>query len=136
VIGGKTSDRVWLVALGLAVLLGVVVRTVALERWPGINGDEAWYGAILQDFLSGRPTLLRTPPGNPLNPVHSLPLGLLLRVIGPTPAALRLPEVFWGILTVLLSVPLLTKPLGRRAARLAAVLLALSPAAAAYSRFG
>jgi hypothetical protein len=131
-----SPGRAWPVALMLTVLLAVAARTIALGRWPGINADEAWYGVNAQEWLAGRAAFLRTGVGNPLNPIHSVPLVALLRVINPSPALLRVPEVIWGLLAVLMAYPLLVKPLGRRTAHFVVMLLALSPAAVAYSRFG
>lgn len=120
----------------LTIVLAIIARTIALDRWPGINADEAWYGVNAQEWLAGRPAFLRTGVGNPLNPMHSVPLVALLRVMNPSPALLRVPEVIWGLLAVLMAYPLLAKPLGRRTAHFVVMLLAVSPAAVAYSRFG
>ncbi len=130
------EGRTWPAALTLTIVFAVIVRTVGLGRWPGINGDEAWYGANVQEWLAGRAAFLHTGVGNPLNPLHSVPLVALLRIMDPSPALLRVPEVMWGLLAVVLAYPLLAKPLGRRAAQFAVMLLAFSPAAVAYSRFG
>src|SRR4051794_36328519 len=111
------------------MLLGTVMRTVALGRWPGINGDEAWYGVNVQEFLSGGTPFLHTGVGNPLNPFHSGLLLALSAVFPASPALLRLPEVILGLGAMLIAYPLLRRPLGDRAALLAAVLIAISPTA-------
>ena len=133
---GHREARRWALALAIAIILGIVARAIALGRWPGINGDEAWYGVNVQEWIAGRPAFLHTGVGNPLNPIHSGPLLILSLAFGPSPALLRVPEVIWGILAMVLAYPLLARPLGRRAAVLAAVFIALSPAAIAYSRLG
>jgi len=56
----------WLITIAIAMAL----RTVALGRWPGINGDEAWYGVNVQELLHGGAVFWRTGVGNPLNPLH------------------------------------------------------------------
>jgi hypothetical protein len=132
----ESRGRAWPLSLALTLGLAVVARVIALGRWPGINGDEAWYGVNAQEFLAGRAAFLHTGVGNPLNPLHSVPLLALLRMLDPSPALLRVPEVMWGLFAVAIAYPLLVKPLGRRSAYFTVMLLALSPAAVAYSRFG
>lgn len=119
-----------------AVVAGVVLRVFALDRLPGINADEAWYGVNVEAFLNNEPPFVRTGVGNPLNPLHSLPLLALSYVAAPSMALLRVPSVIWGVAAVLLAFPLLVRPLGQRAAVLAALLLSILPAAVAYSRLG
>ena len=119
-----------------ALLAGVALRVFALDRLPGINADEAWYGVNVEAFLHGEPPFLRTGVGNPLNPLHSLPLLALSSALSPSLAVLRVPSVLWGVAAMLLAFPLLVKPLGERVATLAVLLLSILPAAVAYSRFG
>lgn len=52
-------------ALGAIVLAGVALRVIGLDRWPGINGDEAWYGVNAQLLLEGQRPFFRTGVGNP-----------------------------------------------------------------------
>lgn len=118
------------------VVIAVLLRVVLLDRWPGINGDEAWYGVNVQELLAGRAPFWHTGIGNPLNPLHSGPLLLLSLFFTPSAALLRAPEVMFGIATVLLAYPLLAGTVGRRAAMLVSILLAVSPTAVAYSRLG
>ena len=119
-----------------AITVGILARTVALGRWPGLNGDESWYGVNVQVLLSGGTPFLHTGVGNPLNPIHSGLLLALSTVFDPSPALLRVPEAILGIVAILIAFPLLAAPLGRRAALLAAVFLAISPVAVVYSRLG
>ncbi len=77
-------------------LVAIAVRIVALDRLPGINGDEAWYGVNVNVLLEGGTPFLQTPSGNFLNPVHSLPLLLLSLFTEPSFLVLRVPEVCWG----------------------------------------
>lgn len=124
------------VILLVALLTGLAVRTWALDRLPGINADEAWYGVNVEAFLNGERPFLRTGVGNPLNPLHSLPLLVLSSVFAPSAALLRVPSVIWGLAAMLFAFPLLVRPLGQRAALLTALLLSILPAAVAYSRLG
>lgn len=118
------------------VVIGVALRTIALGRLPGINGDEAWYGVNAHLVLDGEPAFLRTGIGNIVSPLHS---GLLLpleRLAGPSFVLLRLPSVFWGCLAIVLAYPLLVRTIGTRAAVIMTGILALSPAAVSQARFG
>jgi hypothetical protein len=124
------------VAAVVAVTAGILARTYALGRLPSINGDEAWYGANLQSISAGYPVFWFTPSGNPLNPLHSGPLALLLAIFAPAPALLRVPEVMWSIAALLLAIPLLRKSIGLRAAIVTAMLLSASTAAIGYGRMG
>ena len=123
-------------ALGAIVLAGVALRVIGLDRWPGINGDEAWYGVNAQLLLEGQRPFFRTGIGNPLNLFHSLPILLTAAMLPPAQFLLRVPSVIWGSLAVVAAYPLLARTLGSRAALLVTTLLAVSPAAVAYSRFG
>jgi hypothetical protein len=119
-----------------AVVTALVVRTIALDRWPGINGDESWYGVNVQEWLHGGTPFLATGVGNPLNPIHS---GLLLAfstIFDASGAVLRAPEVLLGWLAVALAYPLLHLPLGRRAALVVTLVLAVSATTVGYSRIG
>jgi hypothetical protein len=130
------ASRRPIVVWSTAVVFAVITRTVALGRWPGLNGDEAQYGVNVQELLAGGTPFLTTGIGNPLSPLHSGLLLALSSVFEPSVALLRMPEVILGLAAVLLAYPLLRKPLGERPALLATVLLAVSPTAIAYSRLG
>jgi hypothetical protein len=124
------------IVLYAAIAVGIIARTVALGRWPGLNGDESWYGVNVQEFLAGGTPFLHTGVGNPLNPIHSGLLLALSVVFDPSPALLRVPEVILGVIALVIAFPLLVKPLGQRAAMLTTVFLAISPVAVVYSRLG
>ncbi len=124
----------WVVAAVLAAV-GLVARGAVLGRWPGLNGDEAWYGVQALDLLRGARPPLTTPTGNAVNPFF---LGLQVAahaLLPPSVATVRLPAVLSGTAAVLLAYPLL-RPLGRRAAAAATVLVACLPLGIAYARFG
>jgi hypothetical protein len=123
-------------AVIVVAITGVAARLLLLDRLPGINGDEAWYGANIQALLSGQPSFWFTPSGNPLNPLHSGPLAVLLLMFPPTLTLLRLPEVLWSILAVAIAFPLLRGSIGRGPALITTMLLAASPVAIAYGRLG
>ena len=116
--------------------IGAAVRLVALDRLPGINGDEAWYAVNVQEFLAGRAYFSSTPSGNFVNPFHSGPLLAALLVAEPTFLVLRLPAAIWNLLLIALAYPLLARPLGRQAAFIATALLCVSPPLVAQARIG
>lgn len=130
------STRALQAGAAVSLVLGVAARLYSLDRLPGINGDEAWYGANLQALAAGQPAFWFTPSGNPLNPLHSGPLAVLLALFPPSPALLRLPEVVWSICALALAVPLLRRHFGARVALIAVMLLSASPVAIAYARMG
>jgi hypothetical protein len=122
--------------LGALIIAGLLVRVVALDRLPGINGDEAWYGVNVHLLLDGEPVFLRTGVGNVLSPLHSGFLVPLEAVAGPAFVLLRVPSVVWGTLALLLVFPLLARCIGTSAAVISASWLAVSPAAVSQARFG
>lgn len=129
----------WFWSLTVAGILsaGVVFRLVDLDRIPGINGDEAWFGVQVTDALAGRPFFWHTPNGNPLSPFHAGVL-FLLHLLHPAPAfwLLRVPAVAAGLLLVGLAYPLLRKPLGVLTAVLITLLFASLPVNIIYGRIG
>jgi hypothetical protein len=132
----ETGDRyLERLAIGM-VIIGIAARVIAIGRLPGINADEAWYGVNVNEFLDGARPFLQTGVGNPINPLHSGLLLALSAIASPSIALLRAPEVILGMLTVMIAWPLLRRPLGERAALLSTILIAISPAAIAYSRLG
>lgn len=126
-----------LLTVGAIVATGVTFRLIAIDRIPGLNGDEAWFGVQVTDALAGRPFHWHTPTGNPLSPFHAGVL-YLLHLAHPAPAfwLLRVPSLAAGLLLVGLAYPMLHKPLGSRAAMVATLLLASLPVAIIYSRIG
>ena len=66
---------------GINILLifftAIVFRIFELDNIPGINGDEAWYGVMVQKYLQGEIIDIYTPSGNILNPFY---IGSLLLI--------------------------------------------------------
>lgn len=124
------------VLLAAVLVLGVGLRVALLDRVPGLHGDEAWYGVNVQVLFDGGQPFLRTPPGNPLNPWHSIPLLALSAFAGPSAWVLRAPSVFWGCLTLVCAYRGTRRALGERAALWFCAVVAVSPMAVAYARFG
>jgi hypothetical protein len=122
--------------LMLLLVAALAFRVIGLDHLPGVNGDEAWYGVQAGKILAGRPTAWTTPTGLMMDPFLIVPELLLLSVAAPGFGILRVPTVLAGVLTVVLAYVLGTRVLDRTTALLAAVLLAASPIAIAYSRIG
>jgi hypothetical protein len=123
-------------ALAAVVLAGIAVRVIALDRLPGVNGDEAWFGVNVQEFIIGGAPFWSTPVGNPLNPFHSGPLFAVSLFMDPALILLRIPAALWGGLAVLLAYPLLRQPMGRSAAAYVTALIAVSATAVSQARLG
>jgi 4-amino-4-deoxy-L-arabinose transferase-like glycosyltransferase len=118
----------------LLLVAAVWFRITSLESIPEVHGDETWYGIQVGHLLRGEPFATRTFSGNPLNPFFSglmVPLHLAVR---PTGWILRAPAVLCGILAVVATFVISRKVLDRTTATIAAVLLAVLPAAIVYSR--
>jgi hypothetical protein len=130
-------NRATAVALGTLLAASVWMRIADLDRIPGINGDEAWYGVQVQAFLRGQAWQWRTPSGLPLNPFFIAPL-LAYHALFPQPwlPALRLPSLLSGLLLIALTFPLVRRRAGTHAAWLATLFVAALPIHLAYSRFG
>ncbi len=128
----------WLLAAGSALLLcsAVLLRLWKLDHIPGLNGDEAWYGARALELLSGTATQWTTPTGNPLNPFYFALLVPIHLVIEPGPMALRLPAVLSGLAALLANAWLAARVFDRRTALVSTLVLAVLPVNIAYSRFG
>ena len=121
----------------LVVLTGAAYRSIALDRLPGINGDEAYYPVAATNIRDGRPQPLISGSGLPLNPLYT-GLVYLLHIRHPTPSVTlaRLPALISGLLALALMYPLVVRVADRETAVYATLLLASLPAAIAYSRFG
>jgi hypothetical protein len=124
------------VTLLLVITAGLMVRTMELGRLPGINGDEAWYGANVHLLLDGDRPFWRTGIGNIVSPLHSGILIVLEQIAGPSFPLLRVPSVFWGCMALLLAYPVLAPLIGSRSSILMTAILAFSPAAVSQARIG
>jgi hypothetical protein len=114
----------------------VAARVYGLGRLPGVNGDEAWYGAQSLQILSGGPFDWRTPNGNLPGPLHLALLTALHAVASPSLALLRVPSVLSSLAQCALTWLVVRRWFGAGAAAIALVLTALLPIEVAYARFG
>jgi hypothetical protein len=124
--------------LNVLALLAVAYawRICELDRLPGINGDEAWYGVSALRWIHGAGISCHTPSGNLLNPFYFLPLALLHLCYEPSGTLLRTPAVVSGLLACGVNYWLCRRVFDRRSAIVSTVLLAILPINLAYSRFG
>lgn len=128
-----------LIAFGLiavVVLIAVAFRFYELGRLPGLNGDEAWYGAKLNQWRAGEKVDWRTPTGNFPGPLHLGGLALLQNMLPPSFALLRLPAVLSSLGAMALAYALCRRFFDATAATIALVLMATLPATIVYARFG
>jgi hypothetical protein len=119
-------------------LLGVSLtfRLLWLDRLPGINGDEAWYGVQAMRFVAGESWTARTPTGLVANPLLFLSESLLLCFFEPSFWVLRLPIAIWAGLGLGLTYLLHRWVFGDRVEAMVVVALtSCLPAHLAYSRF-
>lgn len=122
-------------AAACAVVTAVALRTVDLGQLPGLNGDEAWYGAWAVDFLAGNEVPWRTPTGNLVNLLFLGPQVLLHAVAPRGVTLLRSVAVASGLLAVALNYFLARRTLGQQAAWLSTLMLMSLPINVVYSRF-
>lgn len=128
--------------LASVIIIAIVFRFYELGRLPGLNGDEAWYGAKLNQWAAGLPPIenravdWRTPTGNLPGPLHLGGLALLQSLLPPSFALLRLPAVLSSLGAMALAFMLCRRFFGPTAAMIALVLMATLPANIVYARFG
>lgn len=122
-------------ALTAVLTAAVVLRICKLDHLPGLNGDEAWYGAWAVDLLAGREVPWRTPTGNPVNPFFHGPQTALHLCFAPSVTVLRSVAAASGLLALLVNFFLSRRTLGGTAAWFSTLMLAALPINIAYSRF-
>lgn len=119
-----------------AVVAGILLRLIWLDRLPGIDGDEAWYGVLGQQWAAGDFVYWRTPTGNYPGPIQIAadaigqwiaPGQFIVLRIAPLLSSLAAMAMAWRI--------------GRRhfdgaTARLALLIMAVLPGNVAFARFG
>jgi hypothetical protein len=121
--------------IAILLLASFWFRCRDLATIPGINGDEAWYGAVAMDLLGGEAISWRTPPGNPLNPFFFLPVVGLHVFFPPSIALLRWVSVASGVAALGVNWWLCCRAFDRRTAWISTLALAVLPINIAYSRF-
>lgn len=111
------------------------MRLWGLGRLPGINGDEAWLAVEAKHLVYGQPFALRTPTHMFISPLLFGSEALLLAVLEPDGAVLRLPVALWSLVGLLVGYALHLRVYGDRLeAALTALLLGALPLHWAYGR--
>lgn len=128
----------WQLVLSFAgiLLTAILFRTIATDRIPGINGDEALDAVQISDMLAGRPTVFLMPTGRLLSPIYGAVLVVLEKLLPVSFWTVRAPAMLSGVLSIFLAFFLLKRLYGWRIGFVAAFFVALSPELIAYSRIG
>ncbi|MBX7166111.1 MAG: glycosyltransferase family 39 protein [Pirellulales bacterium] len=116
-------------------VVAALLRIVAIDRLPGLNGDEAWSGVQALHWLGGQEVAWHTPTGNPLNPFAILPLVASHALFAPSVAHLRWVAVASGLLAIAVNYRLCRRAYDRETAWTTSAVLAVLPVNLVYSRF-
>lgn len=110
-------------ALSIFILLGAIIRLIALDRFPpGLHFDEAVYGLLARDILHGaRPVFFSAWTGR--EPLYMYLMALVQAVVGVNTLAIRMTSALIGLATLPLTYLLGRELFNRRVALLAAGLL-------------
>jgi hypothetical protein len=134
---GARGSRVLLIALYGGVLgLALLARFVWLDSLPGVNGDEAWFGLLVERLLRDHVWGGMTPTGPPPNPFFVVPLAIVQAIANPAPWVLRAPNVISDMAFIVVGYAGLRSTIGNRPALVFALLAATTPITLIYSRFG
>ena len=120
------------------VVVAAMVAALALGLY-NLGGPSLWHDEAVQVYVAksllstGRPLL---PSGHvhPVAPVYNAIMAAFIAAFGDAERVVRLPSVLFATLNVALTFLLVRPLLGRAAAVLAAVALAISPWSVAWSR--
>ena len=118
------------------LFFSLLLRIIWLENIPGINADEAWYGIIALNIISGDYSQLVTPSGNLLNPFYILPVIILHFLFAPSFLLLRVTSLLSGILLIIFTYFAIKDLQNKKMALVVAIFIATLPLNIAYSRFG
>ncbi len=129
---GRFGEVVAMALIGVSL----VFRILWLDRVPGVNGDEAWYGVQAVRFVDGKTWSWQTPSGLPVNPMLFVTEVLLLKIWSPSFLILRIPIAIWACAGLAITFVLHRWYSGSRGeALLVVALTGCMPAHLAYSRF-
>ncbi|MEQ7874869.1 hypothetical protein ABDK56_12795 [Sphingomonas sp. ASV193] len=129
-------SRPALPVVGIMLAIALAMRLLWLDRLVGIDGDEAWYGALGQQWMSGHFVYWATPTGNYPGPIHAALVGIEQLVMPREFVALRLPSVVASIGAIALAGLIAWRHAGPAAACWAVVLMAALPGNIIYARYG
>jgi hypothetical protein len=132
----RASRRFAIAASAGLLLVSLGFRLLWLDRLPGINGDEAWYGVQAGRFVAGESWTARTPTGLVPNPLLFFTESLLLCFFEPSFWVLRLPIAIWAAIGLALTYVLHRWVFGDPVeAIVVGAVTSCLPAHLAYSRF-
>jgi hypothetical protein len=120
----------YLLPLGLIVAAGAVLRIVQIDQ--SVIADELWSNTEATRFDFGGMIDYVRGPQEATPPLFTI-LAWLSAHVSDSPAVLRIPAVAAGILTIPVVFAIGDRTIGRRAALIAAALVALSPILIWYS---
>lgn len=135
----QSTQRLQRIVASLSVILiaiSIFFRIWHLSNIPGLNGDEAIYGADSIDLLKGRAIDWHTPNGNLKNIFYYAPVLLLHAIFPQSVVLLRTTAVICGMAAIALNYVLCRRIFGQNSALLSSVLIAVLPENIAESRFG
>lgn len=118
------------------IAVSLFFRVWHLGNIPGLNGDEAVYGADALDLLHGRAVDWRTPNGNIKNVFYYVPVIVLHALLPPSIPLLRTTAVICGIAAIIVNYLLCRREFGGSCALFSSFLIAALPEDIAQSRFG
>ncbi|HEU4581546.1 MAG TPA: hypothetical protein VFS67_24980 [Polyangiaceae bacterium] len=132
------SERRWQLCswglLGAVLAAALVVRLVALDHVPGVNGDETVFPVHAAEWRSGTPlSQLRTGTNLPMNPVFFGIVVALSYLLPPSFWTVRLAAVISSVLGVVLGLWAFRKR-GWSFAAIFGLLMAVLPIQLGYSR--
>lgn len=122
-------------AIAICVSAAIGLRFYAIDRLPGINGDEPQYAVHAHEFFAGTQlTALRTGSDLPMNPLFFGTVLVLQKLLPATLWTLRFSAVLLSLLTIALAWALF-RPRGATFAATFACLVAVLPIHLGYARF-
>lgn len=130
------SSRIIAAAPWIIIAIAIIFRIYALDRLPGLNGDEAWYGVQAQRWAGGEALRWRTPSGNLPGPVQIGWMLVLQPIFTPSVTLLRIPPLISSLAAMGLAYAIGRRFFDRTTAMIALLLMAALPANIVYARFG
>jgi len=134
---GEPVTRTEVFILLALIALAFALRAFDLDRIPGlILGDETKYAVAARDLLELQQLKPFTTGSDGHWNFYLQIIGVFIRLFGPTLLAMRLSSVIAGTLSIVATYAVVRELWGRRAALIAAALLATFHHHLAYSRVG
>ncbi|HKP53421.1 MAG TPA: glycosyltransferase family 39 protein [Chloroflexia bacterium] len=125
----------WEALLVGAVLLGaIILRTIDLENFPGVEQDEAFHGLDARAIVNGNPAPLFGSGWYWIPNVPFYLVSFMLRIFGDNMVGTRMLSVVAGVLTVWFVYRIGRLLWGPRVGLIAGAMLAVSPLALQYGR--